>query len=594
MSIRTGSIAGTVVATASIVTVLDTSYLSYSVAPNITTVNEGGSVIFTVTTTGVPDGTVLYYRNGGGTGLNNGDFADGTNLGSFTVTGNTATITRTLINDLSFSEGSETMFLEIKTGSVSGPIVATSSTVTIIDTSYVTYSVAPNITTVNEGNSVVFTVTTENVPNGTTLYWSTSGTISAADFTDVIATGSFTITNNIGTITRTLSNDALTEGSETMSLSIRTNSTSGTVVAISSTVTVVDTSTNPTYSVAPNLNSVNEGDTVTWTVTTTNIPDATTLYWTNTGTAGLAAAPDFTVNTNSGSFTITNNTGSITKTLLNDLSYSEGSETIIIQIRTTSASGTIVATSATVTVADTSVAIVPKIAATTTGIGLSTTTVTAGTITVNKNQHVLVFIQYSRDINDALIGSISSVIDNSGSGLNFVNRLTVTTDGYTSTDGGGGANSLRGALYWVKNTTGTNISCVPRATISASAKNLSIIAMVIEGCNGASPFGTGGPYSSTRAIGGGAPSVSLSTDRANVLSVGVWGNGNGNLITAPTGPVGTTWTTGANLQNSGSFLNIRQTIFYNTYSSQQTGVTVESTSTSTTDGRYIIMDNLVA
>jgi len=376
-------------------------------------------------------------------------------------------------------------------------------------------------------------------------------------------------------------------------MQVRTGSTSGTLVATSTTVTVMDTSLTPTYSIAPDVTTVNEGSTVTWTVTTTNVPNATTLYWSNTGTAGVAVDPDFTDALNSGSFTITNNTGTITKTLVNDLSYSEGSETIIMQVRTGSTSGTLVATSTTVTVMDTSIAAVPRIVTTTT-VTTSGTVATAGTRTVKPNQHVLVFIQYSRDINDAPIGSISSVIDNSGSGLSFTNRLTVTTDGYISADGGGGANSLRGALYWAKNSTGANISCVPRATISASAKNLSIIAMVIEGCSGASPFGTGGPYSSTSVISGGPPSVSLSTDRANVLSVGVWGNGNGNLITAPTGPVGTTWTTGVDLQNSGSFLNIRETIFYNTYSSQQTGVTVASTSTSTTDGRYIIMDNLVA
>jgi hypothetical protein len=35
----------------------------------------------------------------------------------------------------------------------------------------------------------------------------------------------------------------------------------------------------PTYSVSPSTASVNEGSSVTFTVTTANVPDATTLYW---------------------------------------------------------------------------------------------------------------------------------------------------------------------------------------------------------------------------------------------------------------------------------------------------------------------------
>jgi hypothetical protein len=113
-----------------------------------------------------------------------------------------------------------------------------------------TYSISASTTSVNEGSSVTFTVTTTDVDNGTTLYWSTnqvSGTINTSDFNDSATTGSFTISGNSGTITRTLANDFATEGSESFQLQIRTGSTSGTIVATSATVTISDTSTAVTY-----------------------------------------------------------------------------------------------------------------------------------------------------------------------------------------------------------------------------------------------------------------------------------------------------------------------------------------------------------
>lgn len=219
-----------------------------------------------------------------------------------------------------------------------------------------TYFLSPSTTSVNEGSSVTFTVITTNVPNGTTLYWTTntvSGTINANDFVDAATSGSFTITNNSGTIIRNISNDIRLEGSESFQLQIRTSSTSGPIVATSSTVTINDTSVE-TYAVSPSTTSVDEGSSVTFTVTTTGVPDGTTLYWTTNAVSGTINASDFNDASTSGSFSITSNSGSITRTLANDRT-TEGSESFQLQIRTTSTSGTIVATSTTVTINDTSI-----------------------------------------------------------------------------------------------------------------------------------------------------------------------------------------------------------------------------------------------
>lgn len=108
---------------------------------------------------------------------------------------------------------------------------------------------------------------------------------------------------------------------------------------------------SPTYEILANTVLLNEGGSVVFVVTTTNVANGTVLYWTNSGTT-LAA--DFTDNQNSGSVTINNGTGLIPRTLLSDAA-TEGSETIVLQLRTSSISGTIVDTSQVVTVFDSSV-----------------------------------------------------------------------------------------------------------------------------------------------------------------------------------------------------------------------------------------------
>ena len=110
------------------------------------------------------------------------------------------------------------------------------------------------------------------------------------------------------------------------------------------------------YSIAPNSSAINEGDTVTYTITTVGVADGTTLYWTN---AGTTTGPDFTDNADSGSVTINSNSATFSRTLTNDYT-TEGTETIIVNIRTGSTSGPIVATSGTVSVADTSIPVVDR------------------------------------------------------------------------------------------------------------------------------------------------------------------------------------------------------------------------------------------
>jgi len=96
---------------------------------------------------------------------------------------------------------------------------------------------------IDEGSSGTFNVITYNeVPNGTTLYWTiNNSTTAGADFS--ASSGSFTVNNRIGSFTVVALSDSLTEGAQTFAVQIRTVSTSGNIVVTSSSVTINDTST---------------------------------------------------------------------------------------------------------------------------------------------------------------------------------------------------------------------------------------------------------------------------------------------------------------------------------------------------------------
>ncbi len=136
VQIRRNSITGPIAINSGVITINDTSATpTYSVSANTTTVNEGNTVSFTVTTTNVANNTTLYYNTSQITGtINTSDFLDSSLSGSFTINDNTAVIERTLNND-SAIEGSESFAITIRTGSITGSVVATSETVTINDTS---------------------------------------------------------------------------------------------------------------------------------------------------------------------------------------------------------------------------------------------------------------------------------------------------------------------------------------------------------------------------------------------------------------------------------------------------------------------------
>ena len=111
----------------------------------------------------------------------------------------------------------------------------------LVDANSPTYAFSSVPTSINEGASGTYIVTTTNVSNGTTLYWTVNySTALNADF--VASSGTFTINNNTGQFTVSPVADVTTEGPETFTVSVKIGSISGTVVASTNIQTINDTS----------------------------------------------------------------------------------------------------------------------------------------------------------------------------------------------------------------------------------------------------------------------------------------------------------------------------------------------------------------
>lgn len=346
VSLRLGSIVGSVVATQDVI-VQDTSINPiFTVAPSTGSINESQSLNFTVFTD-LPVEQTIYYTFAGTIEDEDTDVSAG--IGSVQIggiAGTTKVINVGITSDY-LTEGTESFAMQVRRLEPAGSIATTSSLVTISDTSTTPIvTVTPSSTSISEGDTVTFTVTTSGSYRvGDTFYWTVNTTGSSLDFStpmsgSFVIPGSATNTVNITTIA-----DQTTEGSETFTLQVRRGSTSGEILGTSATVTINDTSQDPTYAIAGPA-SIDEDATGTINVTTQYVFDATVLYW------DLSNTTDFDTAT-SGSVTISSNAASFNVTPTRDRT-TEGSETFTARLYSDSGRTNLLAESANITINDTS------------------------------------------------------------------------------------------------------------------------------------------------------------------------------------------------------------------------------------------------
>ena len=134
-------------------------------------------------------------------------------------------------------------------------------------------------------------------------------------------TGNF-VTGTTDVVTINVTEDSLTEGQETLQLTLDNG---GATTGITINDTSVDTT--PTYSLSSSMNTVSEGGTFTITLTTTFVAPGTNVGYTITGVSGS----DINNAPLTGNFVVNNNTATLVLTAAADLT-TEGDETLTLTL----------------------------------------------------------------------------------------------------------------------------------------------------------------------------------------------------------------------------------------------------------------------
>ena len=275
-------------------------------------------------------------------------------------------------------------------------------------------TLAASAASMDEGGTVTFSMTT-NLATGTALAYTLSGAgVSGAD----IAGGQLSATVPVGaygqvTVPVTLLSDGQTEGPETLVFTSRG-------LSVSVLINDISVAATPTYAISSGAPSVNEGGTVSFTVTTTNVAAGTVVPYTFSG-AGITAS-DILGGQLSGNAVVTQSGAALITVSIAADSTTEGPETLVLSLAGKSAQ---------IVVNDTSMApatyqIVPSALAVNGGdtlvVTLKTTNLVAGThVPYTLNVPIL----------DIVGGALSGefIVDASG-----LANITIATTQHQTTD----------------------------------------------------------------------------------------------------------------------------------------------------------------
>ena len=283
---------------------------TYAVSVDKTSINEGETATYTVTTTGVDAGTTLYYTLSG-----TGNAAASNQVGTVTINqAGTASLIVPTVNDTIVGNNGQLSFKlsgNVAAAATPAVVVAVASEDQVVEPTPVTYAIAASQSSINEGASVTYTVTTTGVNPGTKVYYSVSGTGNAAASTQV---GSLTL-DELGTasvVVPTVNDTTVGNGGQ---LTFALSGSLAATAAPHAVVTVVseDQAATPTYAVS-SVSTVNEGASLVYNIHTTGVEAGTSLHYAIGGTGSLEAG-----SLSSGNVTIdTFGNATVTVTTLNN------------------------------------------------------------------------------------------------------------------------------------------------------------------------------------------------------------------------------------------------------------------------------------
>jgi hypothetical protein len=240
IKLRKGGPTGLVIATSSPITLRDSSSI-ISLTANVSSVNEGNLVQFTLVTANAVDNSNVYYSVFPATAnITTQDFF-GANVGMATIISNQATFALRANADLSLmDETGENFRVQLRTNSPVGNIVYTTSNVQLLDVSagYNILSFVENSSSVAEGGTLTLTFNATNIPVGTVFHYFTEGNATTSTFTGG-NTGSFVMNGLSNTVT--LLPTGVPYGiTQNFNVKLRALSNTGVVVATSNNIIAID------------------------------------------------------------------------------------------------------------------------------------------------------------------------------------------------------------------------------------------------------------------------------------------------------------------------------------------------------------------
>lgn len=221
----------------------------YTLSSDKIVTDEGTSVRIELDTSGVSDGVQVGYTV---TGLDEDDLNPGSSplVGNFTITNNKSFVLFSIKSD-GESEGPETLGLALDNGRDFIDILINDTSTTPENTDPV-YTLTPDVNVTDEGSTIIIQLTTELVDDGPVAY--TLSGIQDDDITDGVLTGTFNLVSGEAQIALTIVEDGLTEGTETLTMTLND---SGTTIDIE----INDTSIGavPTFSADYTINVTSSG-----------------------------------------------------------------------------------------------------------------------------------------------------------------------------------------------------------------------------------------------------------------------------------------------------------------------------------------------
>ncbi|MDA7837549.1 hypothetical protein N9A42_00765 [bacterium] len=242
--------------------------LTYDLTVDSDSIDESFISFSAIFDTTDSDGQYYYWIQG--SNITPDDFVSGyasvSTRQAFTVSGGTGTINTSIKQD-KIREGDESFTFSVSK-TTSGGAVSVSPVVTIADTSTPTYTLAaPDIT---EGDTLTTTITADT-RDTEFLYFEISGAGVTGRFTDTQKSLSVSGNNSIDFDT---TSSPSSQGDQTGTITARINSHTGLIVG-SDTFVLSDDTLSATLVSDLTGDSANEGDTINFTFSGTNIPDGT-------------------------------------------------------------------------------------------------------------------------------------------------------------------------------------------------------------------------------------------------------------------------------------------------------------------------------